>query len=86
MRSQEVYQEENTSPENCTTQDIGPGMDLLQDNQLGSPVSAHLLQSIHVNRGTLELVETWSEDEDGTFLEYHSLDEASISEYDSDDD
>jgi hypothetical protein len=86
MRSQEACQEENTSPENCTVQDIGPDTDLLQHNEPGSPVSAHLPQSIRANQVTPEREDTWSEDEDDTFLEYHSPDEASISEDDSDDD
>jgi hypothetical protein len=86
MRSQEAYQEENTSPENCTIQDIGPDTDLLQSNEPGSPVSAHLLQSIRANLGTPKREDTWNEDEDDTFLEYHSPDEVSISEDDSDDD
>jgi hypothetical protein len=59
---------------------------LLQHNEPGSPVSAHLLQSICANQATPEREDTWSEDEDDTFLEYHSPDEVSISEDDSDDD
>jgi hypothetical protein len=86
MRSHEACQEEITSPENCTIQDIGPDTDLLQHNEPGSHVSAHLLQSIRANQGTPEREDTWSEDEDDTFLEYHSPDEVSISEDDSDDD
>jgi hypothetical protein len=66
-------------------EDIVPDMDLLHDNQPGSPVSAHLVQSIRVNQKTLERGETWSEDEDETFFEYHNADEVR-SEDNSDDD
>jgi hypothetical protein len=62
-------------------------MDLLHmDNQLGSPISANLVESIRRHQQTPQGDETDSKDEDETFLEYHSQDEASISEEDSDDD
>ena len=56
------------------------------DNQPGSPISADLVESIHQHQQTPQGDETDSEDEDETFLEYHSQDEATISEEDSDDD
>ena len=87
MRCQEAYQEDNTSPEDFTLGDIVLDMDLMHmDNQLGSPVSAHLVQSICLNQQTPERGEAVSADEDETFLEYHSDDEPTISEDDSDDD
>ena len=87
MRCQEAYQEDNTSPKDCTLGDIVPDMDLLHmDNQPGSPVTAHLVQSIRLNQQTPERGEAVSADEDETFLEYHSDDEPTISEDDSDDD
>jgi len=54
------------------------------DNQLGSPISADLVESIRRHQQTPQGNETDSEDE--TFLEYHSQDKASISEDDNDDD
>ena len=87
MRCQEAYQEDNTSPEDFTLGDIVLDMDLMHmDNQLGSPVSAHLVQSICLNQQTPERGEAVSADEDETFLEYHSDDKPTISEDDSDDD
>jgi hypothetical protein len=87
MRCQEAYQEDNTSLEDCTMGDIDPDIDLLHmDNQPGSPVSAYLVQTIRLNQQTPDPAETVSEDEDETFLEYHSADEARISEEDDSDD
>jgi hypothetical protein len=87
MRCQEGYQKDNTLPEDCPMGDIYPDMDLLHmENQPGSLASAHLVQSILLNQQTPQRGQTVSEDEDETFLEYHSADEASISEDDSDDD
>ena len=87
MRCQEAYQEDNTSPEDFTLGDIVLDMDLMHmDNQLGSPVSAHLVQSIRLNQQTPERGEAVSADEDETFLEYHSDDKPTISEDDRDDD
>ena len=56
------------------------------DNQLGSPISADLVESIRRHQQTPKGDETNNEDEDETFLEYHSQDEATISEEDIDDD
>jgi hypothetical protein len=87
MRCQEAYQEDNTLPEDCPMGDIYADMDLLHmENQPGSPASAHLVHSIRLNQQTPQHGQTVSEDEDETFLEYHSADGASISEDDSDDD
>jgi hypothetical protein len=87
MRCQEAYQEDNTSSGDCIVGDIYLDMDLLHmDNQLGSPISANLVESIRRHQQTPQGDETDSKDEDETFLEYHSQDEASISEEDSDDD
>ena len=67
--------------------DIYPDMDLLHvDNQPGSPISADLVESIRRHQQTPQGNETDSEDEDETFLEYHSPDEDNISKEDSDDD
>ena len=87
MRCQEAYQEDNTSSGDCTVGDIYPDMDLLHmDNQSGSPISVDLVESIHRHQQTPQGDETYGEDEDETILEYHSQDEASISEEDGDDD
>jgi len=87
MRCQEAYQEDNTSSGDCTVGDIYPDIDLLHvDNQPGSPISADLVESIRRHQQTPQGNETDSEDEDETFLEYHSQDKASISEEDGDDD
>lgn len=51
-----------------------------------SPISADLVESIHQHQQTPQRNEIDSEDEDETFLEYHSQDEASISEDGSNDD
>ena len=67
--------------------DIYPDMDLLHvDNQPGSPISADLVESIRRHQQAPQGDEIDDEDEDETFLEYHSQDEVSISEEDSDDD
>ena len=80
-------QEDNTSSGDCTVGDIYPDMDLLHmDNQPGSPISVDLVESIRRHQQTPQGDETDGEDEDETFLEYHSQDKARISEEDSDDD
>ena len=56
------------------------------DNQPGSPISADLVESICRHQQTPQGDETDGEDEDETFLEYHSQHEAIILEEDSDDD
>ena len=56
------------------------------DNQPGSPISADLVESIRRHQQTPQGDETDGEDEDETFVEYHSHDKVSISEEDSDDD
>jgi len=87
MRCQEAYQEDNTSSEDCTMGDIYPDMDLLHvDNQPGSLIIGDLVESIHRHQQTPQGDETDAEDEDETFLEYHSPDEDNISKEDSDDD
>ena len=89
MRCQEAYQEDNTSSGDGTVGDIYPDMDLLHmDNQPGSPISTHLVESIRRHQQTPQGDESdgGDEDEDETFLEYHSPDEGNISEEDSDDD
>ena len=87
MRCQEAYQEENTSSRDGTVGDIYPDMDLLHmDNQPSSPISRDLVESICGHQHTAQGDETDGEDEDETFLEYHSPDEDNISKEDSDDD
>ena len=58
-------------------------------DQLGSPVSRDLVESIHRHEHTAQGEETYGEDEDDkdeTFLENHSPDEGNMSDEDSDDD
>ena len=87
MRYQETYQEENTSSRDGTVGDIYPDMDLLHmDNQPSSPISRDLVESICGHQHTAQGDETDNEDENQTFLEYHSPDEDNISKEDSDDD
>jgi len=89
MRCQEAYQEDNTSSRDGTVGDIYPDMDLLHmDNQPSSPISRDLVESICGHQHTAQGDETdgEDEDEDETFLEYHSPDEDNISKEDSDDD
>jgi Domain of unknown function (DUF4216) len=88
MRCQEAYQEESTSLRHGTLGDIDPDMDLLNmDNEPGSPISRDLVESIRRRRQqTTEDEEIENEDEDETFLEYHSPDEGNMSEEYSDDD
>ena len=89
MRCQEAYQEENTLSRDGTVGDIYPDMDLLHmDNQPSSPISRDLVKSICGHQHIAQGDETGGkdEDEDETFLEYHSLDEDNISKEDSDDD
>jgi len=86
MRCQEAYQEESTSLENGTLGDIDPGMDLLNmDNDPGSPISRDIVETIRRWQHRAQGEEIDNDDEDETFLEYHSLDEGNMSE-DSDDD
>ena len=56
------------------------------DNQPGSPISIDLVESIRPHQQIAQGDETDDEDEDETFPEYHSKDEASILEEDNDDD
>jgi len=87
MRCQEAYQEENTSSRDGIVGDIYPDMDLLHmDNQPSSPISRDLVESIRGHQHTAQGDETDGEDEDETFLEYHSPDEGNMSDEDSDDD
>jgi hypothetical protein len=88
MRCQEAYQEESTSLAHGTLGDIDPDMDLLNmDNEPGSPISRDLVESIRRRRQhTAEGEEIDNEDEDETFLEYHSPDEGNMSEEYSNDD
>ena len=87
MRCQEAHQEENTSSRDGTVGDIYPDMDLLHmDNQPSSPISRDLVESICGHQHTAQGDETDNEDENQTFLEYHSPDEDNISKEDSDDD
>jgi hypothetical protein len=61
--------------------DIYPDMDLLHmDNQLGNPISRDLVESIRRHQQTPQGDEIDGEDEDETFLEYHSPDEGNTSE------
>lgn len=89
MRCQEAYQEENTLTRDGTVGDIYPDMDLMHiDNEPGSPISTDLVESIRRHQHTAQgdEIDGEDEDEDETFLEYHSPDEGNISEEDSDDD
>ena len=61
----------------CTAGDIYPDIDLLHvDNQPGSPISADLVESIRRHQQTPQGDETDGEDEDETFVEYHSQDKS----------
>jgi len=89
MRCQEAYQEENTSSRDGIVGDIYPELDLLHMDQPGSPVSRDLVESIRRQEHILHGEETYDEDEDDedeTFLEYHSPDEGNMSDEDIDDD
>ena len=58
-------------------------------DQPGNPVSRDLVESIRRHEHTAQGEETYDEDEDDedeTFLEYHSPDEGNMSDEDSDDD
>ena len=86
MRCQEAYQEESTSLENGTLGDIDPGMDLLNmNNDPGGPISRDIVETIRRRQHRAQGEEIDNDDEDETFLEYHSPDEGNMSE-DSDDD
>jgi len=89
MRCQEAYQEEHTSSRDGAVGDIHPDMDLLcMDNEPGSTVSRDLVESICRQKHTTQGDETYGddEDEDETYLEYHSPEEGNTSGEDSDDD
>ena len=82
MRYQEAYQEDNTLLGDCTVGDIYPDMDLFHmDNQPSSPISRDLVESIcgHQHTAQADEIDGEDEDEDETFLEYHSPDEDNIS-------
>jgi hypothetical protein len=75
MRCQEAYQEEHISSTQEAIGDIHPELDLLHtDNEPDSPVSRDLVDSIrrqtHTTQG--DEADDKNEDEDETFLEYHS--------------
>jgi hypothetical protein len=90
MRSQEAYQEENTLDREGTVGNIYPEMDLLNiDNEPGSPVSRDLVESIRRDEHTAQDEDAefeGADNDDDTFLEYHSPDEGNTSEEDNDDD
>jgi hypothetical protein len=78
MRGQEAYQEEHISSGDGAVGDIHPDLDLLHmDNEPGSPISRDLVESIRRQAHTAQGDETYGddEDEDGTYLEYHSPEE-----------
>ena len=83
MRCQEAYQEESTSTRDGTVGDIDPDMDFMHiEDEPGSPISRDL-ENMHRHQHTVQgdEIDGQYEDEDDTFLEYHSQDED-----DSDDD
>ena len=91
MRGQEAYQEEHISAGDGAVGDICPDLDLLHmDTEPGSPISRDLQgdeirQQKHTPRG--DVAEEGDEDEDQTYLEYHSpVEEGSTSGGDMDDD
>jgi hypothetical protein len=89
MRCQEAYQEEHISSTQGAVGDIHPDLDLLHMDEPGSPVSRELLDRIRQQRHTTQgdEVDDANEDEDETFLEYHSPEEeGNSSGEDSDDD
>jgi len=90
MRCQEAYQEENTLSRDGTVGHIYPDMDLLHmENEPGSPDSRDLVDSIRHHQQIAQADETYvadEDEEDETFLEYHSPDEGNMSEDYSDDD
>lgn len=89
MRCQEAYQEEHISSTDGAVRDIPPDMDLLHmDNEPGSPISTDLVESIrrqkHIAQGDEADREDEDENEDETYLEYHSPEEGNTSGEDSD--
>jgi hypothetical protein len=87
LRCQEAYQEESTSLGHDRLGDIDPDLDLLNiDNDPGSPVSRDIVHSIRQRQHRAQGEEIDNEDDDETFLEYHSPDEGNMSEEYSDDD
>jgi hypothetical protein len=93
MRCQEAYQEENISTEDGAVRDIDHDLDLLlMDNEPGSPISRDLVESLrrhpHTARGdeAVDIAEDGDEDEDETWLEYHSPVEDNTSEDEDNDD
>jgi hypothetical protein len=64
--------------------DIPPDMDLLHmDNEPGSPISRDLVESIRRQKHIAQGDEADREDEDETYLEYHSPKEGNTSGEDS---
>lgn len=89
MRCQEAYQEEHTSLRDGAVGDIHPDLDLLHmDNEPGSPISRNLVENIHRQKHTTQGDNTHGdeEDEDDTYLQYHSPEEGNTSGEDGDDD
>jgi hypothetical protein len=91
MRCQEAYQEENISPSEGEVRDIDPELDLLHtENEPGSPISRDLVETIRQQKQKTQVDEATcigadeGEDEDETFLEYHSPEEDNTSGEDSD--
>jgi hypothetical protein len=65
--------------------DIPPDMDLLHmDNEPGSTISRDLVESIRRQKHIAQGDEADREDEDETYLEYHSPEEGNTSGEDSD--
>lgn len=86
MRCQEAYQQENSTLANCVMGGLDPNMDLLGSaDEPGSPVSADIVDKLRLHQQQLEGNEIDSEDEDDTFLEYHSHDEGNFSDSSTDD-
>jgi hypothetical protein len=88
MRCQEAYQEEHISAIYGLVGDIDPNLDLLHmDSEPGSPISRDLVESLRRQKHTTQGHESveGDEDEDETYLEYHSPGEdGNTSEEDSD--
>lgn len=69
--------------------DIHPDLDLLHmDNEPGSPISRNLVENIRRQKHTTQGDNTHGdeEDEDDTYLQYHSPEEGNTSGEDGDDD
>jgi len=90
IRCLEAYQEEHISSREGAVGDIHPDLDLLHmENEPGSPISRDLVETIrrqpHTAQG--DEADDGNEDEDETYLEYHSPEEGgNTSGEDSDDD